>query len=172
MIALQSVADPVINGPKIENNNVKKNGDGDEELAPAKIAIRNADQLRSVIDQYTTETVIRGGQWRELYFDTEGRLQAINGPDIGKIWLNKKFSDDEQLDLLRVNINLQKLGWDPIKVPALSETSGAIFFPKAAAAVEMTLQEFNQLANGAYKIAESNKLIAFGAPDWLSILTN
>ena len=36
----------------------------------------------------------------------------------------------------------------------------------------MTLQEFNQLANGAYKIAESNKLMAFGAPDWLSILTN
>ena len=126
----QSVLDPVFKGTKIENKNVKKAADGDEELDPAKIAIQNADQLRSLINRYTTETINRGGQWRELYFDAEGRLKTINGPDIGKIWIDKELSDDDLLRThLRVSVNLQKLIWNPDQGPALTQTFGNISIP-------------------------------------------
>ena len=66
-----------------------------EEVVPSavSIAIHNADQLRSRINNYPAEVQGPSGQSRTLYFDAEGRLQGIKGPDDSQIWLNDQAKD-------------------------------------------------------------------------------
>ena len=67
------------------------------EVVPSSvsIAIDNADQLRSLINRYPAEVQDPSGQLRTLYFDAEGRLQGIKGPDDNQIWLNDKANSHQ-----------------------------------------------------------------------------
>ena len=57
------------------------------------IAIDNADQLRSLIKTSAAEALDPSGQLRTLYFDAEGCIQGVKGPD-GNPILNDQAKGD------------------------------------------------------------------------------
>ena len=138
--------------------------------SPADIAIHNADQLRSLINNYPAEALDPSGQLRTIYFDVEGRLQGIKGPDDNQIWLNDKAQDHHSY---QIKIRFQKS--ESIKnAPFLLEDSIEICPTHIQEIVDSTLNELNQLANGAFHIAKSDKNLSAGsgAPKWLKALEN
>ena len=143
-----------------------------EEIVPSSgsIAIHNADQLRSLINRYPAEALHPSGQARTLYFDAEGRLQGIKGPHDDQIWLNDKAKGNHAY---QIKIKFQKS--ESIKnAPFILEDDLAICPKNIQDIVDSTLNELNQLANGAFHIAESDKNLTAGpdTPKWLTVLEN
>ena len=143
-----------------------------EEVVPssADIAIHNADQLRSLINNYPAEARDPSGQLRTLYFDAEGRLQGIKGPDDNQIWLNDKAKGHHSY---QIKIRFQKS--ESIKnAPFLLEDDLGNCPKNIQEIVDSTLTELNQLANGAFHIAKSDKNLSArpDAPKWLTVLEN
>ena len=143
-----------------------------EEIVPssASIAIHNADQLRSLINRYPAEARHPSGQARTLYFDAEGRLQGIKGPHDDQIWLNDQAKGDYAY---QIKIKFQKSEF--IKnAPFILEDDLEICPKNIQDIVDSTLNEFNQLANGAFHIAKSDKNLSAGpdTPKWLTVLEN
>ena len=142
------------------------------EIVPsaADIAIHNADRLRSLIKNYPAEVLDPSGQLRTLYFDAEGRLQGIKGPDDNQIWLNDKAKG---LHSYQIKIRFQKS--ESIKnAPFLLENDLGICPENIQEIIDSTLTELNQLANGAFHIAKSDKNLPArpDAPKWLTVLEN
>ena len=134
------------------------------------IAIDNADQLRSLINRYPAEVQGPSGQLRTLYFDAEGRLQGIKGPDANQIWLNDKAKSHQAY---QIKIRFQKS--ESIKnAPFLFEDDLGICPENIQETVDTTLNELNRLANGAFHIAKSDKNLSArpDAPKWLTVLEN
>ena len=138
--------------------------------ASVSIAIDNADQLRSLINRYPAEVRGPSGQSRTLYFDAEGRLQGIKGPDDNQIWLNDKAKSHHAY---QIKIRFQKS--ESIKnAPFLLEDDLGICPENIQEIVDSTLTELNQLANGAFHIAKSDKNLSArpDTPKWLTVLEN
>ena len=143
-----------------------------EEVVPSTvdIAIDNADQLRSLINNYPAEALDPSGQLRTIYFDAEGRLQGIKGPDDNQIWLTDKAKGH---DSYQIKIRFQKSEF--IKNAPFSLEDDLANCPKhIQEIVDSTLTQLNQLANGAFHIAKSDKNLSAGsgAPKWLKVLEN
>ena len=142
------------------------------EVVPASISIPidNADQLRSLINRYPAEVQGPSGQLRTLYFDAEGRLQGIKGPDDNQIWLNNQAKSHQAH---QIKIRFQKS--ESIKnAPFLLEDDLGICPENIQNIVDTTLNELNQLANGAFHIAKSDKNLSArpDTPKWLTVLEN
>ena len=134
------------------------------------IAIHNADQLRSLINRYPAEVQGPSGQLRTLYFDAEGRLQGIKGPDDNQIWLNDQAKSHQAY---QIKIRFQKS--ESIKnAPFLLEDGLGICPENIQEIVDTTLNELNRLANGAFHIAKSDKNLSArpDTPKWLTVLEN
>lgn len=141
--------------------------------SPESIAVANADQLRTIVNQYEMETLNRVGQWRDLYLDATGRLQGINGPDGGAIWLADHPTKKE--DLHCVTIIMHKVDWDPGKGPAFTWNPQKIVgIPsKILDIVNITVQELNQLANGAFVSAKADHAVdILGGFSWLTYFSD
>ena len=143
-----------------------------EEIVPssASIAIHNADQLRSLINRYPAEARHPSGQARTLYFDAEGRLQGIKGPDDDQIWFLDKAKGNHAY---QIKIKFQKS--ESIKnAPFTLEDDLGICPKNIQDIVDSTLNELNRLANGAFHIAESDENLTAGpnTPKWLTVLEN
>ena len=141
-----------------------------EEVVPSTvdIAIDNADQLRSLIKTSAAEALDPSGQLRTLYFDGEGRLQAIKGPD-DKILNNQAKADHSY----QIKIRFQKS--QSIKNAPFSLEDDLANCPKTIQVIiDSTLAQLNQLANGAFHIAKADKNLSVvpGAPKWLTVLEN
>ena len=142
------------------------------EVVPSSvsIAIDNADQLRSLINRYPAEVQGPSGQLRTLYFDAEGRLQGIKGPDDNQIWLNDQAKSHQAY---QIKIRFQKS--ESIKnAPFLLEDDLGICPENIQKIVDTTLNELNRLANGAFHIAKSDKNLSArpDTPKWLTVLEN
>ena len=142
------------------------------EVVPSSvsIAIHNADQLRSLINRYPAEARRPSGQLRTLYFDAEGRLQGIKGPDDNQIWLNDQAKSHQAY---QIKIGFQKS--ESIKnAPFLFEDDLGIFPENIQKTVDSTLTELNRLANGAFHIAKYDKNLSArpDTPKWLTVLEN
>ena len=144
--------------------------EGEIVLSAADIAIHNADQLRSLINNYPAEARDPSGQLRTLYFDAAGRLQGIKGPDDNQIWLNDKA---QGLHSYQIKISFQKS--ESFKnAPFLLENDLGICPEIIQEIINSTLTELNQLANGAVHIAKSDKNLSArpDSPKWLTVLEN
>ena len=107
---------------------------------------------------------------RTLYFDAEGRLQGIKGPDDNQIWLNDQTKGHHSY---QIKIRFQKS--ESIKnAPFLLEDDLGICPTNIQEIVDSTLTELNQLANGAFHIAKSDNNLSArpDAPKWLIVLEN
>ena len=136
----------------------------------AEIAIQNADKLRSLINNYPAEARDPSGQLRTLYFDAEGHLQGIKGPDDNQIWLKDKAQSHHSY---QIKIRFQKS--ESIKnAPFVLEVNLGNCPKNIQEIIDSTLTELNQLANGAFQIAKSDKNLSAqpGAPKWLKFLEN
>ena len=143
-----------------------------EEIVPssANIAIHNADQLRSRINNYAAEAQDPSGQLRTLDFDAEGRLQGIKGPDDNQIWLKGKTKGHHSY---QIKIRFQKSESIQNR-PFLLENNLGICPENLREIIDSTLNELNQLANGAFHIAKSDKNLPArpDTPKWLTVLEN
>ena len=149
---------------------LRRSKEGEVVPSSVSIAIHNADQLRSLINRYPAEVQGPSGQLRTLYFDAEGRLQGIKGPDDNQIWLNDQAKSHHAY---QIKIRFQKS--ESIKnAPFLLEDDLGICPENIQEIVDSTLNELNQLANGAFHIAKSDKNLSArpDTPKWLTVLEN
>ena len=120
-----------------------------------KIARKNSELIRSMIGNADLESINPAGEWRVLYLNENGEIQGVQGPDDQFAWVKDAHN------VYEVEILVQETTWKPecklaferITGPTAPGTVAAI--PGAIPAiVEATIKELNDLANGAYQLAQ------------------
>ena len=164
--------------PQTQLNTAKKNSPQQGNVSEAqqkalkdspekKTADTNANQTRFIVHKFYMETKYTTGQDRELHLDAEGRLQGITKQrrplrDCDVQWLHDQAQKNSTY---RVPFNLQNDLWVPKNGAAFKFTAAKDTLPDNIRSIaDMTLAKLNQLAAGAFKIAESKQ-----STNWIEI---
>lgn len=122
-----------------------------------KIARKSSELIRSMIGNAGLESIDPAGEWRVLYLNENGEIQGVQGPDDQFAWIKDAHN------VYEVEILVQRDSWKPDRKAAFEiitgpTAPGAIAaIPGAIAAnVDATIKELNDLANGAYQLAQKD----------------
>lgn len=164
----KNVTEPVLVDDEalLETESVKKTAPAPRDIK--EIPIKNADLLRTLVNQFHSETIAPGArQWRILLVDNEGQIQGIRGPDGPPVYVDESMKANP---FINIHIDFKKTNWYPSQEPAFDWNSDPSLSPALKQIIDATLLEANELAKGAHRIASKNPDPAANwGTQWLAI---